>query len=191
MKIIRSLAWAAIFAAVALGQTPGSPGMKVPKIPVSDLSGTGTALPTAGKTTVVIFISTQCPVSNDYSQRMKALYGDYSSRANFVFINSNATEPAAEVEQHAKANAYPFAVWKDPNNVAADLFGAQATPETYVIDQSGVIEYHGSIDDARNPARVTRNPLRDALDSVLAGKQVTVPETKAFGCSIKRSKRDS
>ncbi len=105
-----------------------------------------------GSTTVVTFISVRCPVSNAYNSRMNAVHNDYASKGvQFVFINSNAS----------------------------DRFGAQATPETFVIDSSGVIRYHGSIDDAQSEAR-------GALDAVLAGKQPEVAETMAFGCSMKR-----
>ena len=73
----------------------------------------------------------------------------------------------------------------------AELFNAQVTPETYVIDKQGIIRYHGAIDDAQNEARMKRHSLRAALDEVLAGKPVTVAETKAFGCSVKRARRHS
>jgi len=66
-------------------------------------------------------------------------------------------------------------------------FNAQVTPETYVIDKQGTILYHGAIDDAPNEARVKKHSLRAALDEVLAGKSVTIAETKAFGCTVKRA----
>lgn len=75
--------------------------------------------------------------------------------------------------------------------MVADKFGATVTPETYVIDASGVIRYHGSIDDAQNVARVTTQRLRLALDAVLAGKEPPQTETKAFGCSIKRASKST
>ncbi|HWC65093.1 MAG TPA: thioredoxin family protein, partial [Thermoanaerobaculia bacterium] len=59
--------------------------------------------------------------------------------------------------------------------------------EISVVDPSGVIRYHGRIDENRDDPAAVRSPdLRNALDSILAGKSVAVPETKAFGCSIKR-----
>ena len=70
--------------------------------------------------------------------------------------------------------------------MAADLFGAQVTPETFVIDREGVIRYHGYVDDSLNEARVHNRGLRTALDAVLAGRPVSAAETKAFGCTIKR-----
>jgi peroxiredoxin len=143
-----------------------------------------------GNVTVVIFISVQCPVSNSYNQRMIALYRDYSPKGvKFIFVNANHTEPAAAVEEHARQHNFEFAVFKDENNVVADEFGATVTPETYVIDSSGTLRYHGSIDNSQNESRVTSLRLREALDAVLAGKQPPQTETKAFGCSIKRAPR--
>ena len=145
-----------------------------------------------GDTTVVIFVSTACPISNGYNDRMKAVYNDYSAKGvHFVFINANSSEPPAEVAEHAKAHGFPFAVYKDLNGAAADLFGAQVTPETFVIDKDGVIRYHGYVDDAVTEARVHNQGLRLALDAVLAGKAVPMAETKAFGCTIKRRRRAS
>lgn len=140
-----------------------------------------------GNVTLVMFISVQCPVSNAYDDRMNALYQDYESKGvKFVVINANRTEPAEAVQEHAREHNFQFTVYKDPNNVVANRFGATVTPETYVIDSNGVIRYHGSIDDAQNVARVTTNRLRLALDAVLAGKEPPQLETKAFGCTIKR-----
>jgi peroxiredoxin len=118
---------------------------------------------------------------------MKAVYNDYAAKGvHFVFINANGTESAAEVAEHAKAHGFPFAVYKDASGAVADRFGAQVTPETFVIDKDSVIRYHGYIDDSANEARVHNQGLRRALDAVLAGKDVPAAQTKAFGCTIKR-----
>jgi hypothetical protein len=142
--------------------------------------------------TVVAFIGTKCPISNDYNERMKELYQNYSARGvKFVFINSNFNEPAAEVREHAQASGFAFAVYKDEDSVVANAFGAQVTPETFVIDKTGALRYHGHIDDSRNPARIQNQGLRLALDAVLAGSPVRTAQTKAFGCTIKRAKKAS
>lgn len=166
--------------------------------PISDFTLTdphgsqATIAPGRGNVTVVMFISTICPVSNSYNARMNDLYRDYAAKGvKFVFINANQNEPAAQVESHARSAGFAFPVYKDTNNLAADLFGAQYTPETFVIDGSGVLRYHGRIDDAQNPARVRQNSLRLAIDAVLAGGVPPVPETKAFGCTIKRARKAS
>lgn len=144
-----------------------------------------------GSVTVVTFVSTKCPISNDYNERMKQVFADYKAKVHFVFVNSNNNEPGSEVESHAKQVGFAFPVYKDPNNVVADRFGATVTPESYVMDAAGTILYHGYIDDARNPARVTTQGLRQAMDAALTGKAVSQAETKAFGCTIKRVRKSS
>ena len=166
-------------------------GSPVTEFEIADLHGSAVKYSELkGGITVVMFIGTACPVSNAYNERMKSLYRDYAAKGvHFIFINANNSEPAAEVEAHARDHGFPFAVYKDKNNVAADRFGAQVTPESFVIDRAGVIRYHGYIDDALNEARVRNRGLRTALDAILAGQSVTSAETKAFGCTIKRRHR--
>jgi len=168
-------------------------GAPVADFQVRDLDGNAVSFSTLkGPVTVVTFIATQCPVSNSYNQRMIDLYKDYTPKnVKFIFVNANRSEPAGEVREHAKRVGFSFPVYKDPNNVVADRFDAQVTPESYVIDSAGVLRYHGSIDDDMNVARVHTQRLRQALDAVLAGKPVPAIETKAFGCTIKRVRKAS
>jgi len=193
--VFRRLALTA-FAALLAGAASAQEfrvGSKISDFKVSTLDGAKVSFSSfRGTTTVVAFVATQCPVSNAYNSRMNALYSEYAPKGvRFLFINSNATEPAQEVKAHAQRVGLVFPVHKDPNNVVADMFGAHATPEMYVIDSSGVMRYHGSIDDSQNEARVKTQRLRNALDAVLAGKNPEVSETKAFGCSIKRVQKTS
>jgi peroxiredoxin len=166
-------------------------GSKVSDFTLADLDGRSVSWSSVkGNLTVIMFIATQCPISDDYNERMNALYNDYTSRGvTFVAINSNFSEPAQEVRQHAGKHGFRFPVYKDPDNVVADRFGAQVTPEVYVVDSSGAIRYHGYIDDSRNAARIQKQGLRLALDSLLSGQSPEVTQTKAFGCTIKREKR--
>jgi peroxiredoxin len=168
-------------------------GSQVSDFQVRDLDGQPVAFSALkGPLTVVTFIATQCPVSNSYNQRMIDLYKDYASKnVKFIFINANRSEPASEVRDHARRVGFPFAVYKDPGNVLADRFDAQVTPESFVIDSSGTIRYHGSIDDSMEESHVRVRRLRAALDAVLAGKPVPSAETKAFGCTIKRVRKAS
>ena len=139
------------------------------------------------KATVLMFISTQCPVSNDYNERMATLAKDYSGKGvAFVGINSNRAEAAEEVAAHAKKNGFSFPVLKDTNNVKADHFGAAVTPEIYVYDANWTLKYHGRIDDHQKGTDIKSTDLKNALDAVVVGKEVPVAETKAFGCTIKR-----
>ena len=137
--------------------------------------------------TVIIFIATKCPVSNAYNDRMEKVFEDYKAKGiNVVGINSNSTEPAAEVKSHAAEKGLKFTILKDDGNKIADRLGAFATPEAYVLDAKGKLVYHGRIDNSKDSSAVESNDLRAALDEVLAGKPVSKTEAKAFGCTIKR-----
>jgi len=136
---------------------------------------------------VIIFVATKCPVSNAYNDRMEKVAEDYKAKGiNVIGINSNSTEPASEVKSHAAEKGLKFTILKDDGNKIADRFGANHTPEAYVIDASGKLVYHGRIDNSQNTANITSNDLRDALDAVLAGKPIQKTTSVAFGCSIKR-----
>src|SRR3989441_7961406 len=139
------------------------------------------------KGTILIFIATKCPVSNAYNDRMEKLAQDYKAKGiNVIGINSNNTEPAAEVKSHAGEKHLTFTILKDDGNKIADRLGATRTPEAYVIDASSKLVYHGRIDNAQNTANITSNDLREALDEMLSGKQVSKTGGAAFGCTIKR-----
>jgi len=164
-------------------------GAVIPDFTLPDADGKEHSLASlkGSKGTVLIFVATQCPISNAYNERMQKLAEDYRAKGfNVVGINSNSTEPAAEVKAHAAEKGLTFAILKDPNNKIADRFGAQVTPEAYLLDASGKLVYHGRIDNSRYGVIVTSNDLRDAIEASLAGKPVEKAEAKAFGCSIKR-----
>lgn len=164
-------------------------GTVVPDFTLPDADGKQHALASLkGKSaTVLIFVATKCPVSNAYNARMQRLAEEFRARGvNVVGINSNSTEPAAEVKQHAAEKGLTFTILKDAGNTVADRFDAQVTPEAYLLDASGKLVYRGRIDNSRNGDSVTSSELRDAVEAVLAGKPVGKSEVKAFGCSIKR-----
>ncbi|MFI5119495.1 MAG: thioredoxin family protein [Thermoanaerobaculia bacterium] len=140
------------------------------------------------KAVAVVFVATKCPVSNAYNTRMAALGKEYAAKGiPLVGINSNKTEPAAEVKEHAEKHGFTFPVLKDDGNRIADAYGATHTPEVFVLDPKGNLLYHGRIDENQDDPQGVKSPdLRNALEAVLSGKPVPVAETKAFGCSIKR-----
>lgn len=140
------------------------------------------------KAVAVVFVATKCPVSNAYNTRMAALGKEYAAKGiPLVGINSNKTEPAAEVKAHAEKHGFTFAVLKDEGNRIADAYGATKTPEIFVIDPKGNLIYHGRIDENQDDPQNVKSPdLRNALEAILSGRPVPTAETKAFGCTIKR-----
>ena len=143
------------------------------------------------KAVVVAFSGTGCPLVKQYLPRITELAAEYAKQSvQFLAINSNRQDSLQEIAAHAKENSLTFPVLKDERNVVADQFGARRTPEAFVIDQQGVIRYRGRIDDQfgvgyQRPA-IGRRDLATAIEEVLAGKPVSVPETEAAGCLIGR-----
>jgi len=140
---------------------------------------------------VLIFIATGCPYSNAFNGVMADLSKRYEARgAVFVGINSNKTEPARDVKKHAEENGLDFAVVKDSDSVFANELGAQVTPEVFVLDKDGKLRYHGALGNSRQPttkaAQANGDELVQALESILAGRHVSMAQTKTFGCTIKK-----
>ena len=139
------------------------------------------------KAIVIIFIATECPISNDYNSRMEKLFEEYNQKGfAFIGINSNKAESVERIKEHAKDKGLTFTILKDEKNIIADKFEASFTPEVYVLNSNFDVLYHGRIDNARNESEVVTKDLENALNEILAGKEVSKKETKAFGCTIKR-----
>ncbi len=137
---------------------------------------------------IVMFVSTQCPVSNAYNSRMSELYEEFDSEFSFLGINSNRNEDMDIIKKHAIQNGLEFIILKDSNNIIADKFEASFTPEVFLLNNELEQLYHGRIDDSRREEKVDSKDLRNALIEIIGGREVSVKKTKAFGCEIKRNK---
>ena len=142
------------------------------------------------KATVVMFISTQCPVSNEYNERIIALHNDYKEQGvQFIGINSNRNESVEEIAEHNKTSKFDFVVLKDLGNEIADKFKARRTPEVYLLDEKRILRYRGAIDNSQKDPET--HYLRETLDLVVTGEEIPDDRktTKAFGCTIKRIRK--
>ena len=158
------------------------------KLPDADGKERTLASLAGAKGTVLIFVSTQCPVSNAYNERMEKLAQEMKARGmSVVGINSNVAEKRDDIKSHAAERGLSFAILKDEGNRIADRLGAGVTPEAFLLDANSRLVYRGRIDNSRNGDAVTSSELREAIDAVLAGKPVAKSEVRAFGCSIKRA----
>ncbi|MEZ5400321.1 MAG: redoxin family protein [Bryobacteraceae bacterium] len=132
--------------------------------------------------TVVIFISTVCPISNDYHDRFEALRREQEPRGvRVLFVYSNYREPPAEIARHAVASRFSFPVYVDADQRLADALEAKFTPTAVVLDRSGEVRYVGAIDDSVYPARVKDRYAARAIDAVLAGREPAPARTDAAG----------
>ena len=140
--------------------------------------------------TVVLFLATQCPIATDYTERIVNLVKAYDEKnVQFIGINSNKQEKVEEILAYSKKQGFKFPVLKDPENKIADYFGARRTPEVFLLDAERVLRYAGAIDNS--PKEPTKHYLNDALDLVIAGKDIpkASKKTRAIGCTIKRVRK--
>ena len=143
-----------------------------------------------GGVSVVVFLSTECPISNAYSPTLNGIVDRFAGRAFRmvgVCVDHDLTD--ADVAAHARDFGLKFPVVRDRRGVLAARLGAKVTPEAFVIDDRGRVRYHGRIDDQFAARRLRNaNPstseLRDAVAAVLAGVEVVHPYVESVGCPI-------
>ena len=164
-------------------------GEPVPSFSVKDAnSKTAGLLPPGKKAAAVYFLSTNCPAVTAYEERIAQLAADPAYKdVAFLGLYPNEGERTPAVKARAEEKKFGFPVARDMRNALANRFGVQFTPTVWVIDATGKAVYSGAIDDNQNAAAVKQNYLKDALDSVLAGKPVPVAESKASGCELKKA----
>src|SRR5512143_3610987 len=145
----------------------------------------------AGKTNVLFFISSDCPISNSYAPEIQRLCSEYGMKGIACqLVYEDVGLDTTSMRKHLNEYRYdgmPAVI--DSNRKIANRAKATVTPEAVVIDSHGKIRYRGRIDNfyaalGKPRQQVTAHDLRDALDAVLAGKPVPNPETKALGCYI-------
>jgi peroxiredoxin len=139
---------------------------------------------------VLIFSSNRCPTAKAYAKRMNAFQHAYGQLGvQLLAINSNdphlyPTEDHAGMIERAATDGYTFPYLVDEGQHAARAYGATCTFHVFVLDSTRRLRYQGRFDDARIPERVTSNDLANAVDDLLAGRDVRVSTTRPFGCSL-------
>jgi peroxiredoxin len=143
------------------------------------------------KAVVVVFLSFDCPVSTSYCTPLTEMAKGYADKG-VAFVGVVAgDEPLDSLAKRAAEYKLGFPIYADPKLAAADALKATTVPEAFVLDHNFILRYRGRIDDGysarlkRNNA-VTAHDLRDALDALLAGKDVPTPVTKPIGCPVGR-----
>lgn len=144
------------------------------------------------KALVVIFSCNHCPYVQAYEDRIIALQYYYKNKGvSIVAINSNDITNYPEdsfdhMIERAKSKQFDFPYLRDEEQKIAGVYGATHTPETFLFDNERKLAYHGKIDDNwREPEKVVNRYLRNAIDELLDGNEISVPETFSIGCTIK------
>lgn len=174
-------------------------GKAAPDFTLKDSNGNDVSLSQyQGKFVVLEWLNYDCPfVRKHYGsgnmQRLQKTYRDKG--VTWLSVMSSAPEQEGyytgdeanklNVEKKGAATA----ILLDPTGQVGKLYGAQTTPHMFIIDPKGILVYQGAIDDTRstNPDDVAqaKNYVSAALDEAMAGKPVSVPSTKSYGCSVK------
>lgn len=172
-------------------------GDALPKADVTlkDVSGKDVTLKTAMKPKglLVMFSCNTCPyvVKNQARTKEVCTYAEQNG-LGVIVLNSNEAQRTtddsfADMQAYAKAQGYSWSYAVDENSQLADAFGASRTPECYLFDKDGKLEYHGAIDDSPSDAAAVKSQyLKTAIDEVNAGKGVSVKTSRSVGCAIKR-----
>ena len=165
-------------------------GDKGPSFTLPDTTGADVAFPDGA--TVVVFTCNHCPYALAWHERLLAVARDYGDRGvRTVLVNPNDANRYprdsfdAMRERVAREGPWPVPYLRDESQEVARALDAKTTPDVFVFDADGVLRYRGApdadhMDDVQNAAW-----LRSALDAVLDGRDVTKPETKPVGCSVK------
>jgi len=152
---------------------------------------------------VIIFTCNHCPTAQAYEERIKRLASDYKDRG-VALVAISANDPQAvrldelgysdmsdsleDMKIRAKRMKFNFPYLYDgETQKVSRAYGPVTTPHVFVFDKARKLRFVGRIDDSEKPERVKVQDTRNAIEALLAGKEVPVTKTRTIGCSIKWS----
>ncbi len=145
---------------------------------------------------IIIFTCNTCPFSVANEDRIIEIDKKYK-KLGYPVIAINPNDPSInpedgfiEMQKRAKAKGFTFPYVQDEYQEIYPMYGATKTPHTYLLQKNKegvpIVKYIGGIDNnARDSSAATQHYLKNALNALIAGKEIAVKETKAIGCSIK------
>lgn len=174
---------------------PTSPiGRQIASLPVSTIDGHSFDIASQPGWKVVYFFSTVCKcVRRCERLSYLPLAAKYAGRVSFYAVDSNwfdIQETPSQMEAAAGSHHLPYPVLLDTGHHALDTLGATTTPQAFVLDPSNKVVFAGMPDNSSEVSLqtgkdgLTKPYLADALAQALAGKPVTAPESRSFGCAI-------
>lgn len=180
------LSLAAFAAAPASAPKIGGPA---PTFTLNDSQGNPVSLADLkGKIVVLEWINRDCPIDRRVieSKFISTVYDRFKDQVAWFAVDSAAAHTKADYDKTIADFKLTYPVLNDAKGVVGRLYNAATTPHFFIINSDGKLAYIGTIDDDPNgtkPARV--NYVDKALSELVAGKTVTLPETKPYGCSVK------
>jgi peroxiredoxin len=137
----------------------------------------------------VLFSGNACPTAKAWERELVRLQEDYRGSFRLVVVNSNnpflsPPDTHAEMVRRVQAGGITYPYLKDPDGSVARAYGAVCTPHVFLLDDERRVRYRGRLADSRRPETASRHDLREAVDDLVHGRAVRVPETTPFGCAI-------
>ncbi len=138
---------------------------------------------------VLIFVRTDCPISNRYAPTIQSLAAKYAGRVGFWLVYPSKSDTDQIIAAKLLEFGYKLPWMHDTDLKLVAKAKATITPEAGLFDASGQLRYHGRIDDlyvslGRTRRSPTKNDLDDAVAAVLAGTSVKNDSAPAVGCYI-------
>ena len=192
---IPALLLSCFFSFTTYNELPIGASIPRPDVKMKDISGKEVSLKESiGKTGLpVMFSCNTCPYVIKNQQRTKEICQYALDHGiGVVLINSNEAQRSDDdsfdaMKAYGKEQGYKWNYLVDEQSVLADAFDARRTPENFLFNKETKLVYHGATDDnPSDPAHVKRQHLKEAIDEMIAGKEVTVKTSRSVGCSIKR-----
>ncbi len=149
------------------------------------------------KLIVVAFVGTECPLAKLYAPRLQAMSEEFGKQGvTFLCINSNRQDSITELSAYARRHELELPILKDVNHDIAAQFGATRTPEIFVLDKDRKVRYHGRVNGQYGfgygvgyvKPELDRRDLAEAVQELLAGKEVSVATTEIRGCLIGKAR---
>ena len=142
-----------------------------------------------GKIVVLVFVRTDCPVSNRYAPAIQQLSEEHAAKAAFWLVYPSKAESAEVIRKHQREYSYKIPALRDPQHVLVKESQVEITPEVAVFSADRRLVYHGRIDNlyedvGRTRSVATTHELEDAISAALGGKSLDVDATHGVGCYI-------
>jgi peroxiredoxin len=156
---------------------------------------------------VVVFTCNHCPIAQMYEQRIQQLEADYRDRGVAV-VAIQPNDPKAiridELDSSDISDAldemkirvayknlhYPYLYDGETQSVAR-AYGPQATPHVFIFNKDRKLRYEGRVDNSYRKELVNTHDARNAIDALLANREVPVKKTAVFGCSTKWHEKEA
>jgi len=143
----------------------------------------------SGRVVVLVFLRTDCPVSNRYAPAIQQIATRYQRESQFFLVFPAKTASAQVIRKFIDAYDYKLPALRDPQHMLVKQAHAEITPEAAVFDKRGTLVYHGRVDNlyedfGRMRPAPTTHELDDAIQAALKGTRVAVSETSGVGCYI-------